>query len=278
MADALPSDPIEVPRILGWSPDGSPFIVGAMTSYAFPNAWELARRRMELLEACYDPSSFAHAHALGVRRGWRCLDAGAGDGSFARRLASRVEETGSVVAADIDTRLMKDLAAPNVEVRQMDLSTDELEVGEFDFVHTRIFLIHVPAREEVLRRLVAALRPGGILMVEEDDAYPVLGTATGDYRDGWDAFLAATSEAGVDPAWARVLPERLDQLALRDVDAAVDTQLFRGGSPTAEFWSLTWFQVRDRTDEDAIDRGRAALADTARWYHGPARHIVWGRR
>jgi SAM-dependent methyltransferase len=248
------------------------------SKYAFPNAWELAGRRLELLGACHDESSFAHAHALGVRRGWRCLDAGAGDGSFARRLASRVGESGRVVAADIDTRLIDDLAAPNLEVRQIDLSTDELEVGEFDFVHTRLLLIHVPAREEVLRRLVAALRPGGILMVEEEDIYPILGTATGDYRDGWDAFLAATSEAGVDPVWARVLPERLDELGLRDVDAEVETQLFRGGSPPAEFWSLTWFQVRDRTDADAIDRGRAALADAARWFHGPAKLIVSGRR
>jgi SAM-dependent methyltransferase len=253
-------------------------MLGAMTCYALPNAWELARRRLDLLEACHDPSSFAHAHALGVRRGWRCLDAGAGGGSFARRLASRVGETGSVVAADIDTRLIEDLAAPNVEVRQIDLSTDPLEVGEFDFVHTRLFLLHVPEREEVLRRLAAALRPGGILMVEEDDIYPILETATGDYRDGWDAFLAVTSQAGVDPVWARMLPERLDQLGLQDVDADVETQFFRGGSPPAEFWSLTWFQVRERADAAAIDRGRAALADAAHWYHGPAKLIVWGRR
>jgi SAM-dependent methyltransferase len=249
-----------------------------MTSYAFPNAWALARRRLELLEACHDPSSVRHAEPLGVGPGWRCLDAGAGGGSFARWLASRVGESGSVVAADIDTRLIEDLAAPNLEVRQMDLTTDELEIGEFDLVHTRLFLIHVPAREQVLRRLVAALRPGGILMVEEDDVYPILGTATGDYRAGWDAFLAVTSEAGVDPVWARVLPERLDQLGLHGVDAAVDTQFFRGGSAPAEFWSLTWLQVRDRADADAIDRGRAALADTARWHHGPAKLIVWGRR
>jgi hypothetical protein len=51
---------------------------------AFPNAWEFARRRLELLEACHDPGSFRRAAALGVGPGWRCLDAGAGGGSFAR--------------------------------------------------------------------------------------------------------------------------------------------------------------------------------------------------
>jgi hypothetical protein len=72
-----------------------------------------------------------------------------------------------------------------------------------------------------------------------------------------------TGEAGVDPEWARTLPERLDALGLRDVDAEVDTQLFRGRSDAAELWSLTWFQVRDRTDAEAIDAGRAALARSA---------------
>jgi len=36
-------------------------------------------------------------------------------------------------------------------------------------------------------------------------------------------------------------------------------------------------QVRDGADADAIDRGRAALADKARWHHGPAKLVVWGR-
>ena len=53
----------------------------------------------------------------------------------------------------------------------------------FDFVHTRLVLLHIPAREAVLRRLVAALRPGGVLLLEEDDISPVLATARGAYRD-----------------------------------------------------------------------------------------------
>ncbi len=248
-----------------------------MTDYAFPNAWEEARRRLTLLESIQDPSSIRCAEALGVGPGWRCFDVGAGGGSFARWLAGRVGEAGSVVAADVDTRHLEELAGPGFEVRRMDISRDELPAGEFDFVHTRLLLIHVPEREEVLRRLAATLRPGGALLVEEDDIHPILSTGEGDYRAGWDAFLAATSEAGVDPVWARALPERLDALGLRDVDAEVDTQLFRGGSPVAEFWSLTWLQVRDRTDAAAIDRGRAALADPSRWYHGCAKVMAWGR-
>ncbi len=90
-------------------------------SYVVPNSWEHARRRLELLEACYDAASFRRASALGVRAGWRCLDAGAGHGSFARWLGSQVGPAGSVIAADLDTRLLADITEANIEVRQMDL-------------------------------------------------------------------------------------------------------------------------------------------------------------
>ena len=60
-----------------------------------------------------------------------------------------------------------------------------------------------PRAREVLRRLATALRPGGTLIVEADDIYPILATATGDYGDGWDAYLAVTSEA---PTRGHVLP------------------------------------------------------------------------
>ena len=85
--------------------------------------------------------------------------------------------------------------------------------------------------------------------------------------------------AGVDPRWARGLPERLEALGLTDVDAEVETQLFRGGSAPAQFWSLTWAQVRERVRATAdLDAGRAALEDPALWFYGPAKVIAWGRR
>jgi SAM-dependent methyltransferase len=248
-----------------------------MSTYAFPNAWDLARRRLELLEACHDASSFRRAGEL-VQPGWDCLEAGAGGGSFARWLAGRVGPTGSVLAADIDVRLLEQIDAPGVEVHQMNLETDELPRGEFDFVHTRLLLIHLPGRDAVLSRLVAALRPGGVLMVEEDDVHPVLATAEGAYAEAWQAFLLMTSAAGVDAAWARRLPARLDGLGLVDVDAEIAAQLFRGGSAAAQFWSLTWLQARDRAVAEVIDQGRAALTDPSQWFHGPAKVITWGRR
>jgi SAM-dependent methyltransferase len=251
--------------------------------YAFPNSWALARRRLELLEACHDPSSFRRAEALGVGRGWRCLEAGAGNGSFARWLAGRVGPGGRVLAVDLDVRLLKRTSAPGIEVRQMNLVTDDLPRDAFDFVHTRLLLIHLPERDAVLRRLAAALRPGGVLMVEEDDIHPMTVTATGAYWDAWKAFLAMARAAGIDPDWARHLPARLDALGLVGVGAEIDSQLFRGRSMHAQLWSLTWLQARERIVAmgiagEMIDEGRVALEDPTRWFHGPAKVIAWGRR
>ncbi len=256
---------------------------GLAVSYVVPNSWEHARRRLELLEACYDAASIKRASALGVREGWRCLDAGAGHGSFARWLGSQVGPAGSVIAADLDTRLLAGIAEPNIEVRQMDLVGGQLPAGEFDFVHTRLVLMHIPAREQVLGRLCTALRPGGILMIEEQDGFPVLATATGAYRQAWLAFIRACRAAGTDPDWTRDLPLRLRRHGLASIDAELDVPLFRGGSAHARFWSLTWQQVRDRViavGEPArvIDDGRADLADQQRWFTGPAMMTAWGQR
>jgi SAM-dependent methyltransferase len=207
-------------------------------TYALPNAAELARQRLAALEQSYDPASFRRAEALGVGPGWTCLDVGAGGGSVARWLADRVGPSGRVVATDLDVRFL----GPPLEVREIDVRTGELEPAAYDLVHTRLVLLHIPEREQVLTR-----------------------------------------PAGVDSTWARVLPARLDALGLVDVDAEVDTQLFRGGSAPARFWSLTWLQARARVVEmgvpgAVIDAGRAALDDPAGWYYGPARVIAWGRR
>ena len=239
-------------------------------SYALPNAWELAERRLELLEVCHDPASIRLAERLGA--GGDCLEAGAGHGSFARWLAWRGAR---VLAVDIDARLLE--PGPGLEVRELDLVNDELPAGAFDFVHTRLVLIHVPERELVLRKLAAAVRPGGLLLVEEDDTYPIEACASGAYRAAWDAFLELTGNAGLDPHWARDLPERLHDLGFADVGAEVDVQLFRGDSPPARFWALTWVQARDRVGA-VLDGGRLALEDPTRWFHGPAKISAWGRR
>jgi SAM-dependent methyltransferase len=217
-----------------------------------------------------------------VGAGWCCLEAGAGGGSITRWLCSVVGEAGQVVAVDLDTRFVERIDAINLEVRRLDLVSDPLPVEAFDFVHTRLVLMHIPQREQVLERLIAALRPGGVVLVEEHDIFPVETLAAGAYARAWQLFAARMRRAGLAADWSRDLPALMDRFGLDDVVAEVDAQLFRGGSDPAAFWDLTWLQATEAmTDPDVagvIGAGQAALSDNSAWFWGPAMVSVSGRK
>src|SRR4030095_15694392 len=92
-----------------------------------------------------------------------------GGGASAGGLSERVGDAGRVLVTDIDIRFLEALNIPRLEVFRHDITRDPLLEGAFDLVHTRMVLIHLPERDDVLRRLVAALKPGGWLVCEEFD-------------------------------------------------------------------------------------------------------------
>jgi 2-polyprenyl-3-methyl-5-hydroxy-6-metoxy-1,4-benzoquinol methylase len=252
-------------------------------TYVFDNAWQHARQRLALLEQCLDPATFRRIKSLGLGNGWHCLEVGAGGGSVARWLCTEAGAAGHVVAADIDTRFLDHVHEANLEIVNLDLTTDSLPHDTFDLVHTRMVLMHIPSRAEILARLVSALKPGGWLLVEEQDIYPVLATASGRYREVWNAFSQCMAATGVAREWARDLPQLLDKLGFHEVQAEADTPMFPGASPMAGFWSLTWKQVRAQIEATLSDRGILdetlnMLADPKMWFTGPALIAAWGRR
>jgi ubiquinone/menaquinone biosynthesis C-methylase UbiE len=251
------------------------------TRYVFSNAWELAERRLEFLELEHDPTTKRRALDLGLQSGWRCLEVGAGRGSIVRWLSDVVGPSGHVFAVDIDTRFLNALPG-NVELHRLDVVTDELPAAQFDFVHTRLLLMHLPERNEILRKLVSALRPGGWILCEENDVFPILGAAAGLYKDAWLSFVRGMLAAGVDPTWVRTLPASLEQLGLLNIRTDVVVPFFRGGSNEAQFWTLTWMQSMDKVvasgaSRDVIDSAIRLLDDPSVWLYGPAMVGVAGR-
>jgi 2-polyprenyl-3-methyl-5-hydroxy-6-metoxy-1,4-benzoquinol methylase len=188
-----------------------------MSTYAFENAWHQARRRLSLLETNLDPATFRRIQALGLTEGWQCLDIGAGAGTVASWLCAHVGSTGRVIATDIDTRFLDALTGPNLEVRRHNIAVDNLPEASFDLVHTRLVLMHLPARAQILTRLVAALKPGGWLFLEEHDIFPVTAAASGPYAEVWAAFIRAVASAGCAVDWARQLPQTLARCGLQAV-------------------------------------------------------------
>ncbi|MGH9038980.1 MAG: class I SAM-dependent methyltransferase [Acidimicrobiia bacterium] len=224
------------------------------TPYIFDNSDEREAERLAGIQAAFDPGTFRHLAELGVGEGWRCLEVGAGAGSVAKWLCERVGEKGSVVATDINTVLIDDLDLPNLEVRQHDLQTEDLPKGEFDLVHTRLVLIHLPAREEILRRLADALAPGGWLLVED---ISIEGAGTSTWR-GTAAFkgllapLKAMFKAhGADHGFARRLPVLVNRLGLADVGAEGRVVVLIGGTDSIAWALPTVDRIQDRLVGDA---------------------------
>src|SRR5207249_8542478 len=109
---------------------------------------------------------------------------------------------------------------------QHDAVADPLPEGEFDLVHARAVLCHLSAREAVLAKLVAALRPGGWLLLEEADCYAQVALSDDEYGDMAHWAAEAMRSLGADLTWARHLPTRLGNAGLVDVGAATDAPLF----------------------------------------------------
>jgi SAM-dependent methyltransferase len=275
------------------------------STYIFDNSDEREGARLAGIQAAFDPGTFRHLTDLGVAPGWRCLEVGAGAGSVARWLCQQVGEQGSVLATDIDTTLLDGIDLPNLEVRRHDLQTEDLPEGAFDLVHTRLVLIHLPAREEILRRLAAALAPGGWLLVE-DITMGGAGSAThrgqATFRGVIAALLAVFKAYGADVNFARRLPLLMNRLGLVDVGAEGRVPILIGDTESID-WALPTFDVLQARlvgdDGPGSTKARAAfervpalrclldaqlsrlrnlLADPGFVFHGPTMVAAWGRK
>jgi SAM-dependent methyltransferase len=253
-------------------------------TYTLDNAWDEARRRLQLLEKCYDAGSTRRLRALGVASGWRCLEVGAGGGSIAAFLSRQVGPQGSVTAVDIDTRFLEEIDADNLDIVQADVTTMELPPNAFDLVHCRALLMHLPARQRVLDTFVTALRPGGWLLVEEGDSSTLSAADSDPDTEVLQRVLVdGLTAAGVDWTFARRLPQHLQQRGMRDVGAESEVLIYEGGSPMAELVRLTVRQARTAgltggATEDQIDAWSSLVREPGRWFQNFALVSAWGRR
>jgi SAM-dependent methyltransferase len=247
-------------------------------------AEELERARLALLEQFFDPQTVRQFDAIGVGDSWRCLDVGAGAGSATRLLAERVGDAGSVLAVDLDTRLLEPLAGDRVEVRRHDLLGEPLPEAAFDLVHARNLLMHLPGRLDALRRLLAAVRPGGWLAVCEPDfnALAVSPPSAAWHRTR-SLFCDTAVAGGWDPGYGSRLLSDLEALDLADLEAEVVTHHVRGGSVPARLFAGTLERLAERmvalaaADQD-IATAQRLLCDPSMTYCSPAITTAWARR
>ncbi|BBK35600.1 methyltransferase [Allostella sp. ATCC 35155] len=133
------------------------------------------KERLDLLSDVFRPTTRRLLERAGLAPGMRCLDVGCGGGGVTLDLARRVGPEGRVVGLDFDPAVLAlaraDAASrglDNVEFRTGNAMALDL-AGQFDLVYARFLLTHLPRPEAALAAMVTAVRPGGVVVVEDID-------------------------------------------------------------------------------------------------------------
>ena len=108
---------------------------------------------------------------LGIGPGWTCVDVGAGGGDVSVALAEIVGRDGRVYAVDSDPTTRDEVAsaaAAHSQVLAITQAGEDLRLPEpVDLAFCRFLLLHVVDPAVVLRRMAAAVRPGGWVVAQE---------------------------------------------------------------------------------------------------------------
>ena len=162
--------------------------------------------------------------AAGIGGPMRVLDLGTGLGHVAFQVADLLDPGGSVLGVDQAPRLL-DIAerrraaagAENIGFLQADARAFTAD-APFDAIVARLLLFHLPDREEVLRRQLAALRPGGTMVVVEFDIGAMRAEPEAPLVEAVRLWIeAAFRSAGADPRIGAQAGQLLRRTGFADV-------------------------------------------------------------
>jgi SAM-dependent methyltransferase len=236
------------------------------------NAEELERLRFQ--HGVWKPVTDRFLDRLGVGPGWRCLDVGAGPGFVTFDLRERVGKEGGVVALEPSPMYAGWLGAEirrrgltSVECLQSRVEDAVLPAAQFDLIYARWVMSFVTDHEAFLRPLVAALRPGGIIAVQ-DYYYEGLSLFPrgGAFDRMPDTVRAYYRGGGGDPYVAGALPGAFRRLGLSVMEFH-PVSLAGGPESGVMEWAHRFFTVHVHfmVEKGVLSRadGDAVLADWA---------------
>jgi SAM-dependent methyltransferase len=254
---------------------------------------EAARLRAQA--RLWDPTAHALFDRLTIRRGTRVLEIGPGAGSLHRELRRRARgpvdavEPSETFARGLDRRAGQDGFGQG-QLWRANLADVRLPRAHYDVVFARWVFLFLPDPAAHVRQLARALRPGGVLAVEDYQRETLRMLPR---PEAWERFLAADraffESQGGDASIGARLPALFTAAGLELVDI---TPTVRSGHPGSPVWN--WLSayflggvidrlvgLADFTAADARQLTRdwiAAAKHPAALLMGPALMDVVGRK
>lgn len=238
--------------------------------------------RLDRQAAMWEDATREALAAVGVKPGWRCLDAACGTGSVTRILGELVGPSGAVHAADLDEiygsaaiARLNSGGRPIHSFEKLDLvDGDDPKGAPFDIVFTRLLICHMTDPVRMLKRLWSWVKPGGVLLVQDYDM-GVMHRApiTEPTMRAYDLIRAVFSKSGKDPRAGASMPHYFIEAGIGYPDGT----LVRGklapvaevvGMHTAALSSMTPGLVK--LGAATADEMTALIADIGRLSTDPA--------
>lgn len=184
--------------------------------------------RLQVLARSWAATTTRLLDVAGVTAGMDCLDLGCGAGDVTFALARRVAPGGRVRGLDMDEvklGLARDAARAagltNVEFAAQDVY-GWAEPGRYDVVYCRNLLQHLTRPVDVLRAMWDAVRPGGVVIVEDADFEGSFCDPPHEGFDFWvQAYMAVLRRHGGDPLSGRRLHRRFVEAGIPATQVSV---------------------------------------------------------
>ncbi|WP_162914180.1 class I SAM-dependent methyltransferase [Taklimakanibacter lacteus] len=207
----------------------------ALKSYPIKGG-EVGRARLKVLSGVLSPTTEQHLDRAGDLSGCTVVDVGCGGGDVTFSLARRVGPNGHAAGIDLD---QEKIAWARADAKAQDLDhvrfdvvdvTKTWPVKDADLVYARFILTHLHAPAALLDQAMAALKPGGMILVEDIDiaghfSFPECPAVTA-YAD---FYIALSRRRGGDPLIGRRLGLLLEKAGFDKVETTIVQPFSRQG-------------------------------------------------
>lgn len=236
---------------------------------------QIGARRLELLNSVYGQSSRHLLATAGVGTAMRGVDFGCGTGNTTGMLSSMVGPKGHVTGIDASVDQLQ-LARKQVSAHGLSNTTfleasvydTGLPRGEYDFVYGRLILCHLQRPLDMLREMLAILKPGGILICEDLDIRSLASDPPHDaYLEVVELSLKTADQRGVDYGLGSKLHQLYVAIGLHPHILVFQPAIARGEEKRV--WEYTFLEAAPQmvmagiTTDETVERLRRQLAEIA---------------